>query len=232
MGAMPRTRLLLFDIDGTLMLTGGAGARALTRAFHEVFGLVDALVGVRLHGQTDPQIVTDTLAKAGRTGSEDELARIRALYLEYLGHEIRAAEKARVLPGVLGLLEHLAGIPHVKLALLTGNIEPGARIKLSRFDLNRYFACGGFGSDSHLRRALVPIALDRARTHFGIEVDPADAVVIGDTEKDVDCGRAAGARTLAVATGGATEAVLHEAGADVVVPTLEDTHRIAEMLLA
>ena len=229
-----RPRLLLFDIDGTLMLSGGAGFRALTRALLEVFEIPDALTGVRLHGMTDPQIVTDALEKAGRggTASDEQLARARSLYLKYLATEITAATTARMMPGVIPLLDHLQQVPNARLALLTGNIEEGARIKLSRFDLNRYFACGGFGSDSPQRRELVPVALSRARAHFGIDFDPTDAVVIGDTERDVDCGRAAGARTLAVATGSTPESALRDAGADVVVPTLEDTQAIAAALLA
>lgn len=234
MVGMARNRLFLFDIDGTLMLSGGAGARALSRALLEVFGIANALEGVRLHGQTDPQIVADALEAAGRTRSAkpEELDRARELYLTYLAAEIRTAQKARMLPGVLELLEHLAGIPHVKLALLTGNIEPGARIKLSRFDLNRFFACGGFGSDSRVRRELVPIALDRARAQFRVELGASDVVVIGDTEKDVDCGRFAGARTLAVATGSVSEEDLRHAGPDLVFPSFEDTHRVADALLA
>jgi phosphoglycolate phosphatase len=233
MHGMARHRLFLFDIDGTLMLSGGAGARALGRALLEVFGLPNALEGVRLHGQTDPQIVADALERAGRTQSAtaEELDRARELYLTYLEREIQTSEKARVLPGVQRLLEHLAGISHVKLALLTGNIEPGARIKLSRFDLNRFFVCGGFGSDSRVRRELVPIALDRARAQWKVELAASDVVVIGDTEKDVDCGRFAGARTLAVATGSVSEEDLKNAGPDLVFPSLEDTHRVADALL-
>jgi phosphoglycolate phosphatase-like HAD superfamily hydrolase len=224
-------RLLLFDIDGTLMHSGGAGARALTRALFEVFGLKDALAGVRLNGQTDPQIVTDALSRAGLLADDERRTQLEALYLTYLAREIVTSERACLMPGVHALLDHLAGRCDVILGLLSGNIEPGARIKLSRFDLNRYFSCGGFGSDSHVRRDLVPIALERARHLHGVRLTPKDVVVVGDTERDVDCGRHAGARTLAVATGCVAESVLREAGPDMFFANLADTERVAAALL-
>lgn len=227
-------KVVLFDIDGTLMLSGGAGARALTRALGEVFGLTDPLTGVRLNGQTDPQIVLDALERAGKKDAAhpERLDTVTERYLEYLAGEIHHSEKARVLPGVVALLDALAARPDVKLGLVTGNLERGARIKLSRFDLNRYFTCGGYGSDSIQRRELVPIALERASACFSVALSPRDAVVIGDTEKDVDCGRHAGARTLAVATGGVPESVLRDAGPDALFATLEHTERVIETILS
>lgn len=227
-------KLVLFDIDGTLMLSGGAGARALTRALGEVFGLTDPLTGVRLNGQTDPQIVLDALERAGKKAEAhpERLERVTDLYVRYLAGEIETADKARLMPGVVALLEALLARADVALGLVTGNIERGARIKLSRFDLNRYFTCGGFGSDSIVRRDLVPIACERARRCFGFAFEPKHAVVIGDTEKDVDCGRHAGARTLAVATGGVSEAELRQAGPDALFPTLEDTEKVVATVLS
>lgn len=231
---MARTRLFLFDIDGTLMLSGGAGARALMRMFSELFGLENALEGVRLGGQTDPQIIADVFERRGlaATVTPADVDRARDLYLTYLAAEIVTSEKAVALPGVVTLLERLAGHPDVKLALVTGNFEPGARIKLSRFDLNRFFPLGGFGSDSHLRRELVPIAMDRARAHYGLAFDARDTVVIGDTEKDVDCGRHSGARTVAVCTGSIGEADLKACSPDLYFENFADTDRVAEALLS
>lgn len=231
---MSRTKLLLFDIDGTLMMSGGAGARALARALREEFGLEDGLAGVRLGGQTDPQIVTDALERAGLAGSAgpERVDRVRDLYLTYLASEIQVAAQARVLPGVVALLTALSGHGHAKLALLTGNYEPGARIKLGRFDLNRYFTVGGFGSDSHVRRELVPIAMDRARAHFSEDFAPGDVVVIGDTEKDVDCGRHSGTRTVAVATGSISATVLKGCQPDLFFASFEDTARVSDLILS
>lgn len=227
-------KLVLFDIDGTLMLSGGAGARALTRALGEVYGLTDPLTGIRLNGQTDPQIMLDALERAGRSSEAhpERLGAVTELYVRYLAAEIQNAPSAKLMPGVIALLDALAGRTDVALALVTGNIERGARLKLSRFDLNRYFSCGGFGSDSTQRRDLVPIACERASACFGRAFVPEDAVVIGDTEKDVDCGRHVGARTLAVATGSVSADVLRAAGPDALFETLEDTERVVKTVLA
>jgi phosphoglycolate phosphatase-like HAD superfamily hydrolase len=218
-------RLVLFDIDGTLMQSGGAGGRALARALREVFGIADPLSGVRLAGQTDPQIVLDAVARAGIPVPEDgrDLDRVQELYLGYLSVEMPASAGARLLPGVLDLLEALARTDSVRLGLVTGNIERGARIKLARFDLNRFFPVGAYGSDSRVRRDLVGIALHRARSHFALDLAIDRTVVVGDTDRDIDCGRHAGARTVAVATGGIPATALHGAGADVVLDDFGNT---------
>ena len=231
---MSRTRLLLFDIDGTLMLSGGAGARALTRALKQVFDLDNGLEGVRLGGQTDPQIVADALERRGLTAkaTPTDVDRVRDLYLEYLAAEITQSDKAAVLPGVVALLERLAVHPEVRLGLVTGNFERGARIKLGRFDLNRYFPLGGFGSDSIVRRELVPIAMDRARAHYRLAFDARDTVVIGDTEKDIDCGRHSGARTVAVCTGSIPAGALRALEPDLFFESFADTGAVADALLS
>lgn len=208
-------RLALFDIDGTLMLSGGAGQRALIRALGEVFGLEDPLKGVRLHGQTDRVIVRDALSKAGRGGAaESEYREVERRYLRYLAEEMPQSQEARLMPGVRPLLEALSAHADVVLGLVTGNLEAGARIKLGRFELNAFFPLGGYGSDSSVRRDLVPIAMDRARKLHGCAFEALDVVVIGDTEKDVDCGRHNGVRTVAVATGGLSHEELGKASPD------------------
>lgn len=216
------------------MSSGGAGARALVRAFKQVFDIDNPLEGVRLGGHTDPQIILDTLAKRGLTerASPTDPDRIRDLYLEYLADEIHKGEKACVLPGVVTLLEELAAHPEVKLALVTGNFERGARIKLGRFDLNRFFDLGGFGSDSIHRRDLVPIAMDRARARFGTPFHPADTIVLGDTEKDIDCGRHSGCKTVAVSTGSIAADVLKAETPDLFFENFSDTGRVVDQILA
>ncbi|MBI4863712.1 MAG: haloacid dehalogenase-like hydrolase [Candidatus Riflebacteria bacterium] len=226
-------RLLLFDIDGTLMLSGGAGARALTAALHEVFGMSDGLAGVRLNGHTDRQIVADALALAGlpSPASPAQQALLDERYVHNLRREMPVSPRAVLLPGVTELLQRLVEVGGVALALLTGNIEPGARIKLERFGLNRYFPFGAFGTDSAVRRDLVPIAIARGEEKIGVRFDRSDVVVIGDTERDVDCGRHCGVKTVAVATGGVSVADLQAAGADLVLPDLADTARTVQALL-
>jgi phosphoglycolate phosphatase len=226
-------KLLLFDIDGTLLHSGGAGARALLHAFDTVYGLKDALAGVRLHGQTDPQIIQDALAAQGipTVAGDPRLALLQETYVTRLTHEMPRSEAARLMPGVVELLEALYK-SDAHLALVTGNIEKGARIKLERFGLNRYFACGGFGCDSSIRRDLVPVALKRASAHFGREFLPGDAVVIGDTEKDIDCGRFVGARTVGVATGPVTSEQLAHAGADTVLADFSNTNQVVSLLMS
>ncbi len=166
-------KLVLFDIDGTLVLTGGAGLRAMNRAFDEIVGAptgltganrTEALNGIPVAGRTDWIIVKDSLARVGRELDDDLLRRLRERYVKHLGHEITQPGKGfnGTLPGVPALLETLQAREDVFLGLLTGNFRDGARIKLERFDLWRYFPCGAFGDDSPDRNALVPVALERA----------------------------------------------------------------------
>jgi phosphoglycolate phosphatase len=226
-------KLVLFDIDGTLVLTGGAGLRAMTRACQEIIGHADALEGIPVAGRTDWIILHDTLSRLGRDLDRDLFDRLRDTYVQYLRHEILRPGKGfnGALPGVPELLESLHGREDVHLALLTGNFEAGARIKLERFDLWRYFRCGAYGDDAPDRNALVPVAVERA-TACGIPaIVPADVIVVGDTPHDVACARAAGATPIGVATGGYTADELRACGADVVFDTLRDTDRVIEVVV-
>ena len=214
--------IVLFDIDGTLVLTGRAGLRGMTSAFSRLYGSTGALEGIPVAGRTDRAIVSDALRAAGRAVTSDEIRRLRDAYVADLQIEIGrpVADFSGVLPGVEALLDELDAEPGVSVGLLTGNFEAGARIKLGHFDLWDRFAFGAFGDDHDDRNALVPIALARAR-EAGIAEPPADrVVVIGDTPLDVACARAHGARAVAVATGSYSSDQLRDAGADVVVDTL------------
>jgi phosphoglycolate phosphatase len=224
------SKLVLFDIDGTLVLTGGAGLRAMTRACQEIVGHADALDGIPVAGRTDWIILHDTLSRLGRDLDRDLFDRLRDRYVEYLRHEILQPGKGfnGALPGVPELLESLHGRDDVHLALLTGNFEAGARIKLERFDLWRYFRCGAYGDDAPDRNALVPVAVERAAACGIPAMLPADVIVVGDTPHDVACARAAGATPIGVATGGYTADELRACGADVVFDTLRDTERVIE----
>jgi len=239
-------KLLLFDVDGTLVLTGGAGVRAMNRAFQDVFGVADAFRGVRMAGGTDPRLLDEALANACLAAADDQVAVFERTYIRLLGEEILRQPPAGAasdmhhqarrwygpLPGVRALVETLAPREDVFLALLTGNYSKGAEIKLARFDLWRPFRCGAFGEDAGARHGLVPVAVERARALGCPHVAPRDVVVIGDTVRDVDCARANGAACVAVATGGDDCRTLGDAGADRVFATLDDTQAVIDALLA
>ena len=218
-------KVLLFDIDGTLVLTGRAGVRAMNRACQEVIGHSNALDGVAVAGRTDWIILHDALRAIGHEMDEDLFGRLRDTYVTLLREEILLPGQGvkAVLPGVAGLLDALRARPDVFLALLTGNFEEGARIKLEHFDLWRYFRCGAFGDDAADRKALVPFALDRARACGLDAIAPEDVFVVGDTPHDVACARAVGAVPVGVATGSFSVADLRGSGADIVFPDLGDT---------
>ena len=195
-------RLVLFDIDGTLITDGGASRKAFGEALAEIYGYDDDLGRYDFSGRTDPQIARMVLRDAGRTDEEID-TRSDALWSSYLARLERNLAGATVsaLPGMPELVEALAGRDDVILALLTGNIEPGARLKLSPPALNRYFPFGAFGSDSADRNALPPIAIARAAEHGRHRFTAADTVIIGDSIYDVRCGAPYGATTVAIASG-------------------------------
>lgn len=214
-------KLLLFDVDQTLISTGGAGIRALNRAFMKVLSIENAMDGVLPHGKTDPGIIREIFDSRRAfipTGSAD---RVLEAYLAFLPDEVQASPSYRVLPGVHHILEELHGRDSVLLGLATGNVELGARIKLERGNLNRYFAFGGFGSDSGDRTVLVRRAVEAAEQLFGRTASPGDVFVIGDTPNDVRAGSEAGFATIGVATGAYTTAQLQASGATAVISDFE-----------
>jgi phosphoglycolate phosphatase-like HAD superfamily hydrolase len=225
-------KLVLFDIDGTLVLTGGAGIRALSRAMEEVLGRAVALDDIPLAGRTDWSILIDSVRKAGREMDDALFVELRDRYVERLAEEIqhRGRGVKAVMPGIRELLDELDARPDVLVGLLTGNFEAGARIKLEHFDLWRYFPCGAFGGDAADRNALVPFAVQRARSCGLGEIAPADVLVVGDTPSDVACAHAADAIPVAVATGGFTVDQLRESGADIVFKDLSDTRAFIALL--
>jgi len=226
-------KLILFDIDGTLVLTGGAGLRAMNRACAELIGHLEALEGIPVAGRTDRIILRDVLRRLGRSLDEPLLEALRERYVRYLEEEIeRPGEGVKaVLPGVQALLDRLAGRGDVALGLVTGNFEAGARIKLRHFDLWRYFRCGAFADDAADRNELVPFALNRAEACGLPPVARAtDVLVVGDTPHDVACARAVGATAVGVATGGFSAEALRECGADVVFADLRDGDRFLRLL--
>ena len=223
---------MLFDIDGTLVVTGGAGQRAMNRAFADVFGIPDAFMHVELAGRTDTSILGDAFERQRMTAGPAEVRAFRERYLVCLREEVpRPGRDKRVLPGITPLLDALAPERQVFLGLLTGNFADAAEVKLGHFDLWRYFRCGAFGEDAHDRNHLVPVALGRARDHgLPRHVEPEHVVVIGDTPRDVACAHAHGARVIAVATGQYDRAALEQAGADVVFEDFSETDAVLRAL--
>lgn len=211
-------RIALFDIDGTLLTMGSAARDSFTRALTEASGRPISAQGASFVGKTDPQIAREILTANGVDGPGlpamiDETVRL------YLGHFERAlpeAHQARLLPGVPALLEALAARPAIKVALLTGNVERGARLKLDHFGISPYFdfSISAFGSDHADRYQLPAVALERARRRLGDHVEGEALVIIGDSEHDVLCGRSVGARAVAVATGWTAAATLKALGPD------------------
>ncbi|HET8796790.1 MAG TPA: haloacid dehalogenase-like hydrolase [Thermoanaerobaculia bacterium] len=195
-------KLVLFDIDGTLISDRGASREAFAAALLEVYGYRGDLTRYDFSGRTDPQITHMVLRDAGFAADAID-AELPRLWEHYLARLARNAtpERVRVLPGVRELVARLAMHDAVVLALLTGNIEPGARLKLGAPALNDYFPFGAFGSDSSDRTQLPPIAVERASAHCGTEFRGRDVVIIGDSIYDVRCGVPWAATTIAVASG-------------------------------
>ncbi|MGH9387326.1 MAG: HAD family hydrolase [Vicinamibacterales bacterium] len=228
-----RPALVLFDIDGTLILTGRAGQRAMTSAFQDVYGVPDAFTTVPMAGRTDTSLVSDAFLQHGIPDTADSHAKFRTAYLEKLSREIHLPGFGRkgVMPGARELLAALSGYPDLHVALLTGNYRDAAAIKLTFFDLWNHFSWGAFSDDAGDRNLLVPIARERAKS-LGVPQAARDrAIVIGDTPDDVRCARAAGALSIAVATGGFDADALRAAGADVVLTDLSDTQAVLTLLI-
>jgi phosphoglycolate phosphatase-like HAD superfamily hydrolase len=223
-------RLLLFDIDGTLVW-GGPAKDAFQRALVDTFGTAGNVEGHSFSGKTDPQIARELLRGAGLDDEEID-GRLPEMWPRYLrGLEEGLRDRPmEVLPGVPTLLEALAEESDVALAVLTGNIADGARLKLGSAGLGHHFTTGSYGSDAEDRDHLPRVALERARDAWGVRFPAHEVVVVGDTPRDVQCGRAAGARTVAVATGRHDADSLRATGADQVLDDLADTAAVVSLL--
>jgi len=215
-------RAILFDIDGTLLVTGGAGAVAWQRAFLELYG-VEANIEEHTHaGMTDPEIAQIVFREViGREGSAAERAAAIGAYLSHLQEAVDASPGYRIMPGIEELLPRLAD-DGILLGIVTGNIESAAHIKLGRGDLNRYFTFGGYGSDSRDRTELTKKALERGEEVSGHPLDRAGTIAVGDTPRDVRAGHGAGIRVVGVATGSYTVDELTQAGADWSIENVSD----------
>ena len=204
----------------------------MSLAFEEVFAIANAFQGMPMAGRTDAWILNDAAVAHGIPPDSPDLDRFRAAYVRHLAIELEqpGVNRKGLMPGIRALLDALAPRDDVYLALLTGNYEEGARLKLEYFDLWKYFPCGAFGDAAPHRNVLVPKALTRIAVCGGPNFAAADAVVIGDTPLDVGCAAHVGARSLAVATGSHSVEELHAAGADVVMQDLADTAAVLRVI--
>lgn len=214
-------KLLLFDIDGTLLTSGGAGERALRLGFRDRFGIDDDLSSVEIAGRTDSGIVREMLAAHRLPATPENIAAFLDGYLHHLAQEIPRTP-GRLLPGILPLLDALQPRADIVLALLTGNLARGAEIKLRHYGVWHYFEFGAFADDHHDRNQLGPFAQARARAQRGIEFPPERIFVLGDTPHDIACARAIGAKAIAIATGRFSQADLAAHAPDFLFEDLGD----------
>jgi phosphoglycolate phosphatase len=213
-------KVILFDIDGTLIRCGGAGLHALLVVMREEFGVEDPQP-VPVHGCTDQGIVRELFHANGVTYTEDRWSKFMGLYLECLESELTRS-KGHVLPGVKTVLESLRGQSDLYLGLLTGNVKRGAEIKLDRFGLRHYFRGGGFGDHHPLRDDVARAARKQVEEELGQKISEENLWVVGDTPADVQCGRAIGARVVAVCTGGSDRADLEPSAPDFLLNDLTE----------
>jgi phosphoglycolate phosphatase-like HAD superfamily hydrolase len=213
-------RLILFDVDGTLVHTGGAGVKAFARAFASEFGVQDGTQRLKFAGRTDVSLVREFFTLERIEASADNFGRFFASYLRWL-QQIIPNCKGGACRGVLEFYDALRTLPEPPLTgLLTGNIKDGARIKLERYNMWDKFSFGGFADDHEDRDQIAATALRRGSQQFGRELRKDEVLVIGDTPLDIRCGRAIGAKVLAVATGGAPLEELERHNPDWAVPDL------------
>jgi len=222
--------VLLFDIDGTILLSGGAGRRAFERAFTDVTGSSNVLSEFTFGGMTDHGIARLGLEKLGREVDDRTVQHLFERYLVALADELERTPKFVIMPGVHALVERLTGHAHVALGLGTGNLKRGAEAKLGRAKLWQPFTFGGFGCDHEVRSELIRAGADRGAALLGRPRSECRVVVIGDTVRDVDAAHAIGAECVAVETGGVQHDVLQAAGARVVYRDLTDAE-VVDMLL-
>ena len=225
---MPK-RLLLWDIDSTLINSARAGMISLERVVAARYGVEDDLHDIEIAGRTDAHIARSILAKYGVAPTDEN---VRAFLDEYLAglEELLPQTNGRVLPGVAEILERMHGREDRVLALLTGNLQRGAELKLRRYRLWEYFEFGAFADDHHDRNQLGPFARTRACERHKFDFPPQAIDVIGDTAHDIACGKAIGARTIAVATGSSTREQLAAQAPDFVFNDLSDVDSVIAQL--
>ncbi len=222
-------KFILFDIDGTLIDSGGAGVRALNLAFQDLFSVPDAFRSIKMAGKTDLQILSEGMILHNIISSNGVVPAFFESYITYLRQTMHAGE-GHVKAGIKEALAEIEKCDDLVLGLLTGNIEQGAMIKLGAFDLDRYFEAGAYGNDDADRNRLLPIAREKLRQSRSLAIDYRDCIVVGDTPRDVECSKPYGAYSIGVATGPYSYSRLEEAGADAVFHDLSDTTRFMDLV--
>ncbi|PWK05973.1 HAD hydrolase-like protein [Tumebacillus permanentifrigoris] len=223
-------RLLLWDIDGTLMHCRGCGKRAMEQAFEQVYGIADAFHGIGMAGGLDLHFIEGAFAKHALPNAEADMPQFLDLYYKLLQREADSEDNI-LLPGVVSILEHTLHEPAWYNALGTGNFERGARIKLDVHDLNSYFPVGGFCEVAVDRSVMLQKGVDNASAHYNISFSPEQVVVIGDTDKDIQAARAIGAQVVAVATGGCTYETLEALHPDLLLRDFSEPSALYAFLL-
>lgn len=215
-------KLILFDIDGTLIDTHGAGLYALKQATEEMFS--KEAPSFDIHGNTDSALVTHIFQHYGAAQDAETTEEFYSIYLKKLQSNLNAGDyEGRLLEGVVDILEALRYREDIELSLLTGNLARGAEVKLKRHQLGRYFSFGAFGDDHYDRNSLGPIALKRAELTTGYPFKPENTIIVGDTLRDIECAKSLGCKVLAVATGAVSKEQLEAQGADLVLGAIGDT---------
>lgn len=225
-------KVVLFDIDGTLLHSGGAGRMAMIQAFQELYGISNGFEGISMAGKTDPAIVKSALEKHHLQVNDQAVQKFKSRYFVLLSEKIvTELPEKRIYPGVQELLEKLHQHSGVRLGLLTGNWIEGAKIKLKHFGFDSYFAFGAYGSDSMDRNELLPVALRRCNECLNHSIAPDDTIVIGDTPNDIRCAKVHQAKALGVATGDFSVTELLRQGADWAVQDFSDPDAIIRWIV-
>jgi phosphoglycolate phosphatase len=230
---MNSDKLVLFDIDETLIYSDGAGKRAIGSALMNLFGLNPESIKVSMSGKTDPQILAEIMKASGYAEDhyQERIEELFDIYLNILDQEIKRADPYKVFDGVYELVTELDDHAHVSLGLLTGNIERGARLKLEKFGLNKYFPIGAYGSDSSNRLDLPAVARDRGEKYYKKSFEPCNIVVIGDSIHDILCAQNYGATSIAVNTGKTTREELAALSPDFLFPSLRNKNEVLQAIL-
>lgn len=225
-------KLILFDIDGTLLMTGGAGKRSFDQVFVQLYGISEAWQDMSPDGRTDPSLITELFENHfGRKPRPEECRQVEAHYVRAMEEYLWDAPRFRLLPGVTDLLALLHERVPGRLGIATGNFAATAELKLRRAGLEGYFSFGGYGSDAYDRLKLTRMAADRGRQAIGRWVDPDEIYLIGDTVHDVRCGKNLGFVTIGVASGNVKRHELEAARPDFVFDDLSDIDEISNIIL-